>query len=472
MKNQSIQTSIDGLVQPQAVDIEKYVLGSLMVDRDSIVNVIGILNIDCFYLPVHRVIYDKILNLYKENQPIDLLTVVTGLMTNEVLKSSGGVAYLSDLTSLSGGCVNIVKHAQILAQKQIAREIIRLCSDIRLSAFDEINDVADVVEDLNDKVRKINELVTGKTNIHHISDSVEKAMKECENRQLMASKNIIPGIDTGLYDLNVITGGGWKSSQLIVIAARPAMGKTALLLHFAKSAARSGKSVCIYSLEMSDISLANRLLLSECDIDTDRFKAGRLTDNELASLNQAAGVIWKLPIYVDANPCVSMDYIRGRSKIMADKGQCDMILVDYLQLAEMGKGERNRNREQEVAQASRMAKIIAKEMNVPFILLSQLSRGVESRVDKRPMLSDLRESGAIEQDADSVMFIYRPAYYKVDHVTVKNENGYGTNEISTNGLGILCIEKQRDGATGTVKFSHNPNMTQICDYGKNEQNPF
>lgn len=470
MQKQPMNTFTDGLIPPQAIDVEKYVLGSLMVECDSIVNVIGILNAESFYIPVHKTIYDQILKLYKSNQPIDLLTVSTALMKNETVISSGGIAYISELTSLSGGAVNIVKHAQILVQKQIAREIIKMCNNIRQSAFDETNDVSDVIEEMNGKAREINELSTGRTNIRHVGESVTKAMIECENRQLMARSNIMPGIDTGIYDLNVITGGGWKPSQLIVLAARPAMGKTALLLHFAKSAAKSGTSVCIYSLEMSDVSLANRLLLSECNIDVDRFKTGRLTDAELLALNKAAGVIEKLPIYVDDNPCVSMDYIRSRSKIMADKGKCEMILVDYLQLAEMGKGERNRNREQEVAQTSRMAKIIAKEMNVPFILLSQLSRGVEGRGDKRPMLSDLRESGAIEQDADSVMFIYRPAYYKIDHVSVKSESGYGTDSISTNGLGILCVEKQRDGATGTVKFSHNPSMTQITDY--KQANPF
>lgn len=209
---------------------------------------------------------------------------------------------------------------------------------------------------------------------------------------------------------------------------------------------------------MSDVSLANRLLLSECDIDTDRFKFGSLNNNELISLNRAAGIIERLPIYTDDRAQVSMPYIRNHSRIMAKKGKCDIIFIDYLQLTDCASGERNRNRENEIAQASRTAKIIAKELDIPVILLSQLSRNVESRADKRPQLADLRESGAIEQDADIVSFIYRPAYYDIPTIPTKN------GSIGTEGLGILCIEKQRDGATGTVKFSHNPSMTKITDY--------
>lgn len=456
---------INGLIPPHATEVEEIILGSLMVEADALTKVIAILSPECFYSPVNEVIYRQILKLNNENQPIDLVTVVTPLMANETIKSAGGIAYISNLTSQTGSAVNIVRHAQILKQKFIQRELIRVCGEIQRSAFDESVDVADVMDEFNSSNDAINQLAAGGScNLLHIGKSTSKALIEYDNRAKIHNEGGTVGTDTGLSALNQLTGGGWKPSQLIVLAARLAMGKTALLLHFAKSAAKSGTSVCIYSLEMSDVSLANRLLLSECNIDVDRFKTGRLTDAELLALNKAAGVIEKLPIYVDDNPCVSMDYIRSRSKIMADKGKCEMILVDYLQLAEMGKGERNRNREQEVAQTSRMAKIIAKEMNVPFILLSQLSRGVEGRGDKRPMLSDLRESGAIEQDADSVMFIYRPAYYKIDHVSVKSESGYGTDSISTNGLGILCVEKQRDGATGTVKFSHNPSMTKITDY--------
>lgn len=452
----------DGYITPQAIDVEKAVLGALMIESDALAKVITILSAECFYMPVHRVIYEQILSCYRNSIPVDLLSVSTGLMSNNVVKSNGGISYISSLTSFVASAVNIEYMCKILVQKMIARKIIADCNELMRSAYDDTNDIADVVEKFDKTSREINELSAGRSNMTHISKSVSKAMTEAENRQLMARRGITVGIDTGIYDLNIITGGGWKPSQLIVIAARPAMGKTALLLHLAKSAVKNNTPVCIYSLEMSDVSLANRLLLSECNIDTDRFKTGRMTEQEFIALNKAAGKIEKLPIYVDDNPVVSMDYIRNHSKIMKDKGKCGIILVDYLQLAEVGNKNKNRNREQEIAQASRMAKIIAKELEVPFILLSQLSRNVEGRADKIPQLSDLRESGAIEQDADSVIFIYRPAYYDKPTVRVKCVSGY--SEVSSEGVGILLIEKQRDGATGTVKFRHNPAMTQITDF--------
>lgn len=451
----------NGYVTPQAIDVEKGVLGALMLERDAISKAIAIISPECFYLPVHCILYETILQLYRDNTPIDLLSVSTKLMDNETVKANGGIAYVSSLTSLVASAVNLEYMCKILVQKRIAREVIEGCSEIIKSAYDSTIDVSEVIDKLDKTCREIDEMACGRLNIRHIKESVSKALIEAENRQKMAMSGVAVGVDTGIHELNVITGGGWKPSQLIVLAGRPAMGKTAVLLHLAKSAAKNDTPVCIYSLEMSDVSLANRLMLSECDIDIDRFKTGRMTDSEYCELNRAAGVIEKLPIYVDSNPIVSMEYIRSHSKIMKDKGRCGLILVDYLQLADTGKNK-NRNREQEIAQASRMAKIIAKELDVPFILLSQLSRGVEGRADKIPQLSDLRESGAIEQDADSVIFIYRPAYYDKQSVRVKCGNSY--NEISSEGVGILLVEKQRDGATGSVKFRHNPSMTKITDF--------
>lgn len=463
----------DGYITPQATEVEKAVLGSLMIEQDSITKVVTILSPECFYLPVHRVIYEHILSLYRKNTPVDLISVANLLMNNEIIKSNGGISYISSLTTLVAGAANIEYLCKILVQKRIAREIISGCNALIRDSYDNSNDIADIVEKFSKTSRKINEMACGKSNIHHIRESVSKALIEAENRQTMAERGITVGVDTGIHDLNVITGGGWKPSQLIVIAARPAMGKTAILLHLAKSAARSNIPACIYSLEMSEVSLANRLLLSECNIDIDRFKTGRMSEGEYASLNKAAGVIEKLPIYVDDNPMVSLEYIRSHSKIMKDKGRCGLILVDYLQLADVGSKNKNRNREQDVAQASRMAKIIAKELDVPFILLSQLSRNVEGRADKIPQLSDLRESGAIEQDADAVIFIYRPAYYGNPNIKVKCGSGY--SEVSSDGIGVLLVEKQRDGATGSVKFRHNPAMTQITDFETEREwnkNPF
>jgi len=235
------------------------------------------------------------------------------------------------------------------------------------------------------------------------------------------------------------------------------------MLHFAKSAALNGTPVCIFSLEMSHVSLSDRLLLSECEVEVNRFRNGDLSGDDWRQLNEASAQLEKLPIHVDDNAVVSMRYIKTRCHILKKQGKCGLIMIDYLQLADTSTKERNRNREQEIAQASRQAKIIAKELDVPVVLLSQLSRECEKRADKQPQLSDLRESGAIEQDADVVGFIFRPAYYGLDRIeTLK----YGN--ISTSGLGIINIAKQRDGATGLVAFSHNPSMTKIGDFQENK----
>ena len=335
-------------------------------------------------------------------------------------------------------------------------------SKISTLAGDDTKDVADVLDESNKLIDKINALSCGSSAGQSLRDSLTESLKLAEQRQAAYLGGLPTGIPTGISDLNRLTGG-WRGSQLIILAARPAMGKTALMLHFAKSAALNGTPVCIFSLEMSHVSLSDRLLLSECEVEVNRFRNGDLSGDDWRQLNEASAQLEKLPIHVDDNAVVSMRYIKTRCHILKKQGKCGLIMIDYLQLADTSTKERNRNREQEIAQASRQAKIIAKELDVPVVLLSQLSRECEKRADKQPQLSDLRESGAIEQDADVVGFIFRPAYYGLDRIeTLK----YGN--ISTSGLGIINIAKQRDGATGLVAFSHNPSMTKIGDFQENK----
>ena len=319
-----------------------------------------------------------------------------------------------------------------------------------------------MLDESNKLIDKINALSCGSSAGQSLRDSLTESLKLAEQRQAAYLEGLPTGIPTGISDLNRLTGG-WRGSQLIILAARPAMGKTALMLHFAKSAALNETPVCIFSLEMSHVSLSDRLLLSECEVEVNRFRDGDLSGEDWRQLNEASARLEKLPIHVDDNAVVSMRYIKTRCHILKKQGKCGLIMIDYLQLADTSTKERNRNREQEIAQASRQAKIIAKELDVPVVLLSQLSRECEKRADKQPQLSDLRESGAIEQDADVVGFIFRPAYYGLDRIeTLK----YGN--ISTSGLGIINIAKQRDGATGLVAFSHNPSMTKIGDFQENK----
>jgi replicative DNA helicase len=299
----------------------------------------------------------------------------------------------------------------------------------------------------------------GDSGARHVSKSLADALTAAETRQTLRQSGKTTGIPTGIASLDRLTGGGWQPGQLVILAARPAAGKSAVALSMAKAAAMNGTPVLFMSLEMGDVSLADRLLLSECDIDADDFRAGHLTPADWRKLDEAAAKLQGLPIHIDPSPMVSMRKIRSRAKTMHRRGKCSSLFIDYLQLIDCQSDKKGRNREQEVSEVSRQAKLLANELQIPVILLSQLNRAVESRADKTPLLSDLRESGAIEQDADIVAFIHRPAYYNVEQIPTRS---YGT--ISAEGVGILTIAKQRNGAVGTVLFSHNESLTRVTDY--------
>lgn len=400
--------------------------------------------------------------MFDQNTPVDLYNVGKRCDGSSLFGGRTGTLYASECTCKVGSGVNLLFQAQIIQQRYIARLLMYAGSKISTLAGDDTKDVADVLDESNKLIDKINALSCGSSAGQSLRDSLTESLKLAEQRQAAYLGGSPTGIPTGISDLNRLTGG-WRGSQLIILAARPAMGKTALMLHFAKSAALNGTPVCIFSLEMSHVSLSDRLLLSECEVEVNRFRNGDLSGDDWRQLNEASAQLEKLPIHVDDNAVVSMRYIKTRCHILKKQGKCGLIMIDYLQLADTSTKERNRNREQEIAQASRQAKIIAKELDVPVVLLSQLSRECEKRADKQPQLSDLRESGAIEQDADVVGFIFRPAYYGLDRIeTLK----YGN--ISTSGLGIINIAKQRDGATGLVAFSHNPSMTKIGDFQENK----
>lgn len=454
------QTDI-GFVPPQAKELEEAILGAVMLEREAFAAVDEIIEDIDFYSPVHQIIFRAVKELNKVSKPIDILTVAEALKNNGKLEEIGGPVYIAQLTDRIGSSAHLEYHARIVKQKSIERQVIALTQQANRMIY-EGEDIGDVLFQTGKQIESLQEMLLGKMQGAHISSSIKGAVEGMHSRVELARKNIRSGINTGLNDLNKKTNG-WQNSDLIIIAARPAMGKTAVALHFAKSAAKQGTPVAIFSLEMSDISLANRLLLSECDVDPEKFKSGYMTNEEINKIERAAGDLWNLPIYVDDNPCVSMDYIRSKSRLLHKQGRCDMIIADYLQLAtgDNSKG----NREQEVAQMSRIAKITAKELKVPFLLLSQLNRANETRPDKKPLLSDLRESGAIEQDADMVCFIHRPEYYNMP-VTDK----HGNTEVN---YGELIIAKHRSGATGLVKFKHNVGITQFFDYaiGSNIEYP-
>ena len=447
---------------PQAVELEQSVIGTLIMEPDRLTEVVGILSPESFCDDRNSFIYKTLIEMFDQNTPVDLYNVGKRCNGSPLFKGRAGTLYASECTCKVGSGVNLLFQAQIIQQRYIARLLMYAGSKISTLAGDDTKDVADVLDESNKLIDKINALSCGSSAGQSLRDSLTESLKLAEQRQAAYLGGSPTGIPTGISDLNRLTGG-WRGSQLIILAARPAMGKTALMLHFAKSAALNGTPVCIFSLEMSHVSLSDRLLLSECEVEVNRFRNGDLSGDDWRQLNEASAQLEKLPIHVDDNAVVSMRYIKTRCHILKKQGKCGLIMIDYLQLADTSTKERNRNREQEIAQASRQAKIIAKELDVPVVLLSQLSRECEKRADKQPQLSDLRESGAIEQDADVVGFIFRPAYYGLDRIeTLK----YGN--ISTSGLGIINIAKQRDGATGLVAFSHNPSMTKIGDFQENK----
>ena len=455
------------LQMPQAPEMEAAVLGALLVEPSAMTQVVTILNPEHFGDPVNGRIYAILRAMYDANEQTDLYTVSNRCKADTELKDRNIIPLLARYTQQVGSGAHVTSHAYAVKEKYLRRRIIESSLRIMARAGDDGVDISETLDMLSKNADSINETATGDRTVQSISAAVENALKNAERRCVLRQSGESAGITTGLAELDRITGG-WQPSQLVIVAARPAMGKTAFMLHLAKSAARAGTPVCIYSLEMADVSLANRLLLSEADIDADRFRMGELTVDDWRQLETASQHLKELPIYIDDNPTVSMRYIKTRSKIMQKRGKCGMIMVDYLQLADTATDRKNHNREQEIANASRQAKIIAKELGVPFILLSQLSRRVEERADRMPILSDLRESGAIEQDADVVSFIYRPAYYKQESIKTQSHG-----EISSKGVGVLSVAKQRDGATGMVLFSHNESLTRLCDYGQQPDNdPF
>jgi replicative DNA helicase len=441
---------------PRDGNIEQLVMGALLLEPEAIGEVMSIITPDCFTDPRNRAAYEVMLSMYDKGQPADLYTVGRECRARKQPQSI--LAYLAECTGRIGSAAHVGHHCQILREKLVARQIIALGTEAVGKAMDDEVDIADTMEFLQRGAERICDLSFFGAQARPLKDAVHDALKDAEKRAQRNASGKTTGVTTGLQKLNNATAG-WQAGQLIILAARPAMGKTAIMLSMAKAAAKDGVPVCLYSLEMSDISLANRMILSETNIDANKFRLGNLQSKDWAEMEDAALRLEPLPIYIDDNPVVSMRYVKTHARKMRRQGRCGMIMLDYLQLSDVSSDRRNRNREQEVAEASRQAKIIAKDLGVPFVLLSQLSRECEKRADKMPILSDLRDSGAIEQDADIVVFIHRPEYYGADFYKIDGA------EISAKGLGILNIAKQRDGMTGLIPFAYNESLSKIRDHG-------
>ena len=446
--------AIYGKLPPQAVEVEEVVLGGVMLERDAIYKVTPIIQSEAFYKEEHQVIFKVVEELAAGSQTIDLMTVTQRLKDKGLLDQVGGPGMIMELTRRVASAAHIEQHCRIIAEKYFQREMIRRFSELIAAAYEDNIDELEMMYAMH--TQAIDSLLAGNTGMMHIREVLVQTTKALEKRQVMAQKGETPGITTGLADLNR-QNKGWQPGDLIVVAARPSMGKTAVAVNlFSKSAALKGKNVCIFSLEMENIKLSNRLILSYGGIERDNFEQGTMTNDDWRAYNRVVKELEQLPIYIDDTPGTTVRRIEAIARNKARKGECHLIVIDYLQLVESTDSYGKMNREREVAEISRSLKKVAKILNVPVILLAQLNRGVENREDKTPRLADLRESGAIEQDADIVMFPWRPCYYDANAV---DDLGNSLKNIM-----FLEIAKYRDGRTGTILARHNEDLTQFFDY--------
>jgi replicative DNA helicase len=427
-----------GKIPPQAPDLEEAVLGAVMLEKDAILQIIDILKPESFYKEEHQKIFQAIVDLTSSNRAIDLLTVTEELRKKKQLDEVGGPVYITQLTSRVASAAHVEFHARIVAQKHIQRELIRVSSEIQGRAFDESTDVDDLLDFSEAELFNI-----AQGNIKKESQKVSVLIKEAILQIEEASKRAdsLIGIPSGFTKLDRMTNG-WQNSDLVIVAARPSMGKTAFVLSMARNmAVEHNRSVAIFSLEMASLQLVNRLIVAETELPSGRIRNGKLADFEWEQLDYKIKKLVDAPIFIDDTPAISVFELRAKARRLKRQHNMDILIIDYLQLM-TGTPDTRGNREQEVSTISRALKGIAKELNIPVIALSQLNRSVEIRSgSKRPQLSDLRESGAIEQDADMVLFIHRPEKYGL----MEDENGN-----SLRGIAEIILAKHRNGPIGDV----------------------
>ena len=450
------EATVTGVVPPQAIELEEAVLGALMLERDSIIAVQEYVRPDTFYTEEHKIIYSAIESLSTELKPIDLYTVTERLKVRGELKKVGGAAYLAQLTQKVGSAANVEFHAKIIAQKYVQRELIRSATEIQRRSYDEDQDVTDLIGYAESEIFKVAEGHV-KRSVQSSKDILQQALAQIEEASKNSSKFV--GVPSGFTAIDRVTLG-WQPSDLIIVAARPSMGKTAFVLSMARNMAIDHESpIAFFSLEMSAVQLMMRLIVAETGLSGNDIKSGHLTPEQWRHLESATKPLGMAPLYVDDTPALSVFEFRSKARRLKIHNDIKIIIIDYLQLMTATQ-ESKGNREQEVAFISRTLKAIAKELNVPIIALSQLSRATETRGgSRRPQLSDLRESGAIEQDADIVAFIHRPEYYGIN----QDENG-----MPTAGLAEIILAKHRNGAVCDIKLRFLKDQARFADMDADE----
>ncbi len=446
----------DGKMPPNALDFERLVIGTFLIDKKGLDHSIDLLTPEVFYDPRHQVIFSTILKLYEGNQPVDLMTIIQALKKEDKLNLAGGDSYIIDLTMGVSSSAHIEYHVRVILEKYILRSLINVSANVIDASYKESTDVFELL----DKAEQSFFEITNGT-IKKGFDTANSLVKQAiDTIKSLKDKEGLSGVPSGFRDVDKETGG-WQNSDLIIIAARPAMGKTAFLLSMARNIAVGHKiPMALFSLEMASVQLITRMIASETRISSEKLRKGTLDDEEWQRLFSNVSELENAPLYIDETPSLSIFDFRAKCRRLVMQHGVKIIMVDYLQLMTAGGGGKGAgNREQEISMISRSLKAIAKELNVPVIALSQLSRSVETRPGKRPQLSDLRESGAIEQDADIVSFIFRPEYYKI---TVWDNDEEG-QETSTENQAELIIAKHRNGATADVRLSFLKHFAKFAD---------
>ena len=440
-----------GKIPPHDIEAEQAVLGSMLTDKEAVIAAVEVLKEEDFYREDNKTIYRAILNLYNIGEPIDIITLKSELTSMGKFETIGGLEYLADLPEKVPTTANVDKYIKIVEEKSILRNLIKTANDLITLGYDQTQEVEDLMDEAEKKIFNIMQRKNQK-GYTPIKDVLVDTFSQLE--KLYNQKQYITGVTTGFSDLDYKTAG-LHESDLVLVAARPAMGKTAFALNIATNAALKGRTgVAIFSLEMSKEQLVNRILCSEAMVDSNKVRTGKIDEDDWIKLAGALGPLSEANIYIDDTPGISVMEIRAKCRKLKLEKNIGLVVIDYLQLVQASNNKRG-SREQEISEISRSLKILAKEINVPVIALSQLSRAPEQRPDHRPMLSDLRESGAIEQDADIVMFLYRDDYY--------NENSEKKN------IAEVIIAKHRGGSTGTVELLWLGNYTKFVNIEKHRE---
>jgi replicative DNA helicase len=436
-----------GKIPPHSIEAEQSVLGAMLLDREAIISASGQIKPEDFYRDSHREVFEAVMELFEKGEPVDLVTLTEQLRQRNTLEAVGGVGFLTDISSSVPTTANAAHYARIIREKALLRKLIRVCGEISDMSFEAAEEAAGIIEFAEKGIFDISQGRTSKGFV-----PLKEILVSSYNRieELYNTKGKTTGISTGFNDIDAKTSGLQKS-DLILVAARPSMGKTAFALNIAQHAALKVRvPVAIFSLEMSKEQLVNRMICAEANIDSHKLRTGNLGDEDWPRLAGAVSKLSEASIYIDDTPGITVAEMRSKCRRLKLERGLELILIDYLQLMQ-GSG-RAESRQQEISEISRALKALAREMDCPVLAMSQLSRAPEMRSEHRPMLSDLRESGAIEQDADVVMFLYRDEYYHPD--------------TEKKGIAEIILAKQRNGPTGTVELVWLDKFTKFADMAK------